>query len=117
MTSDEELEKDEKTGFKTQVQIVRDGFKKGVHYDGCTGVPDFDFGMDCCGEHDYHYQTGDVSRAEADKRLRQCLWKKGYPLLSIAYWLGVRFGAQNVWDKYRGKQYENHDDPNGRAGS
>jgi hypothetical protein len=104
MNIEQELEKDEKLGFLDQVRIVRDGFSKGVKYDGCTAVPDFDFGYDCCGEHDYHYQEGDVSRAEADKRLRQCIRKKGYFLLPWAYWLGVRMFAGDVWRKYRGKE-------------
>jgi hypothetical protein len=88
-------------GFREQCQIVWDGFRKGVKYDGCTGVPDFDFGADCCGEHDYHYQIGDVSRAEADKRLRQCLRKKGYFVLPWAYWLGVRLLG---WKFYKRKR-------------
>jgi hypothetical protein len=84
-----------KLGFQEQCRIVWDGLKKGVKYDGCTAVPDFDFGADCCGEHDYHYQLGDVTRAEADRKLRECLRKKGYFLLPWAYWLGVRiFGAR-----------------------
>lgn len=113
---DDELNRDEKLGFKEQVQIVRDGFRKGVHYDGCTAVPDFDFGADCCGEHDYHYQLGDVSRAEADKRLRQCIIKKGYPGLAWAFWIGVRFGARGVWKRYRNKDEETNFNDHGDAG-
>jgi hypothetical protein len=92
-----------KLGFREQCQIVWDGIKRGVKYDGCTGVPDFDFGADCCGEHDYHYQLSDISRAEADRRLRECLRKKGYFVLPWVYWFGVRvFG----WKFYRTKQTE-----------
>lgn len=94
---------DKKLNFRQQLDIVKEGFSKGVRYDGCTGVPDFNFGNDCCGEHDYHYQLTDISRAEADKRLRQCLRQKGYFLLPWIYWLGVRaFGRQF----YRKKQDE-----------
>ena len=107
---EEELEKDERLGFRQQVQIVRDGFKKGVHYDGCTAVPDFDFGADCCGEHDFHYQEGDVTRAEADKRLRACIKAKGYTGLSWAYWLGVRLFAGGVWKNYRKEETNEKDD-------
>ena len=96
-------ENDEHLGFLEQARIVREGLGKGVKYDGCTAVPDFDFGADCCAEHDYHYQLTDMSRAEADKRLRQCIQKKGYIVLPWVYWLGVRmFGGRY----YRKKQTE-----------
>lgn len=99
----EKLEKSEHLGFLEQARIVREGFSKGVKYDGCTAVPDFDFGADCCGEHDVHYQLGDVSRAEADRRMRECIRKKGYWVLPWAYWIGVRLFAGGVWKKYRSK--------------
>jgi hypothetical protein len=83
--------------FKEQYEIVKAGFAKGVKYDGCTAAPDLDFGADCCAEHDYHYQLGDISRAEADKRLFQCLRKKGYLVLPVLYWIGVRFGGGRIW--------------------
>jgi len=86
--------------FREQCEIVWDGLKKGIKYDGCTGVPDFNFGKDCCGEHDYYYQTGLVSRAEADRRLRNCLRKKGYFVLPWVYYLGVRLLGSNY---YKGK--------------
>ncbi len=100
---EQELEKDEKLGFRDQVRIVREGFRKGVKYDGCTGVPDFDFGADCCGEHDFHYQQTDINKWRADWRLRKCISKKGYPLVGWAYWLGVTMGG---WAFYRKKQNE-----------
>lgn len=103
---EQELQRSERLGFLAQARIVRQGFSKGVRYDGCTAVPDFDFGADCCGEHDYHYQIGDISRWQADKRMRKCIRKKGYFLLPWAYWLGVRMFAGGVWDKYRKKQNE-----------
>lgn len=89
-----------KLGFAEQCRVVWDGLKKGVKYDGCTGVPDFDFGSDCCAEHDAHYQLGDITRAEADKKLRECIIKKGYPGIAWAYWLGVRLIG---WRFYKGK--------------
>jgi hypothetical protein len=98
-----ELVESERLGFVAQARLVREGFRKGVKYDGCTAVPDFDFGADCCGEHDYHYQIGDMSRAEADKHLRRCIQKKGYVVLPWVFWLGVRvFGGRY----YRKKQNE-----------
>jgi hypothetical protein len=95
------VEKDDKLSFKEQWAIVKAGYAKGVKYDGCTGVPDFDFGADCCGEHDAHYQMGDVSRWRADRNMRECIRKKGYFLLPWAYWLGVRLFAGGVWKRYR----------------
>jgi hypothetical protein len=41
-------------------------------------------------EHDLDYSTTDKSREEADRTLRQCIDKKGYPYLSIIYWIGIR---------------------------
>ena len=90
-------------GFKEQLQLVKEGFAKGFKYDGCTAVPDFDFGSDCCGEHDYHYQAGQISRAEADARLRKCIQRKGYVVLPWVYWLGVRIFGHNY---YKRKQNE-----------
>ena len=86
-----------KLGFKEQCKLVYEGLQKGFKYDGCTAVPDFDFGSDCCGEHDYHYQANDSTRAEADKRLRECIQKKGYIVLPWIYWLGVRIFGKQYW--------------------
>lgn len=88
--------------FREQCKIVWEGLKKGVRYDGCTGVPDFGFGTTCCGEHDAHYQLSDISRAEADSRLRRCMQKAGMVGygLSWVYWLGVRALG---WKFYRKK--------------
>lgn len=91
-------------GFKEQCKLVYEGLQKGFKYDGCTAVPDFNFGADCCGEHDFHYQANDVTRAEADKRLRQCIQKKGYLVLPWVYWFGVRVFGRSFWKK---KQHEN----------
>ena len=88
-----------KLSFREQLNLVKEGFKKGFKYDGCTAVPDFDFGADCCGEHDYHYQAADISRAEADKKLRQCIQKKGYIVLPWIYWLGVRIFGKSYYDR------------------
>lgn len=88
-----------KLGFTKQVKLVYEGLKKGYKYDGCTAVPDFDFGADCCGEHDTYYQSKEITRAEADKRLRQCIQKKGYILLPWIYWAGVRLLGWTHWNK------------------
>jgi hypothetical protein len=107
---------DEHLTFKEQWAIVKDGFSKGVKYDGCTGVPDFDFGADCCGEHDYHYQLTDVSRLEADTRLRECLRAKGYFLLPWIYWLGVRVFGGRFYRKKQNENNANGSDPSGSDG-
>lgn len=93
-----------KLSFIEQWRVVKEGFKRGYKYDGCTAVPDFDFGADCCGEHDYYYQSHEITRAEADKKLRQCIQKKGYIVLPWIYWLGVRIFGKRHWDKNKGKQ-------------
>lgn len=72
----------------------------GIKYDGCTHVPDFTFGSDCCNKHDYLYQTQSGTRAEADKLLRQCISSKGYPVIAWVYWLGVRLFGRPYWDKH-----------------
>jgi hypothetical protein len=83
--------------------FLKEGLKKGFKYDGCSGVPDFNFGADCCAEHDFHYQDVDISRAEADKKLRQCIQSKGYIVLPWVYWFGVRIFGRGY---YKRKQNE-----------
>ena len=110
--------------FKEQCKIIYEGIKRGAHFDGCTGVPDFNFAV-CCAEHDCYYQGKTeeiVSQAEADARLRRCILKKGIPFkvlgisvnsnlpLAVSFWVGVRlFG----WKFYKGrndeKRYETPD--------
>ncbi len=85
--------------FKDQCKLVWRGLKKGFKYDGCTAVPDFNFGLDCCGEHDYHYQSRKLDRASADKRMRECIQKKGYIVLPWIYWFGVRTFGWFWWNK------------------
>jgi hypothetical protein len=96
----------DKLTFKEQWEIVKQGYDRGVRYDGCSGALDLDFGADCCNEHDFHYQLGDITRADADKRLRECMRAKGYFLLPWIYWLGVRVFGRNY---YRKKQDEGID--------
>ena len=70
--------------------------------DGCTYSPDLDF-YDCCEEHDWHYHTGDISRKAADKKLRECIKKKGHGMLSWVYWVAVRgFGGRRYNRKKTG---------------
>lgn len=83
---------------------------EGFNPDGCTASPDFTF-KDCCIQHDYYYKyhthrtSGEpISRAEADKKLRECIanrkvlkTKWHYKLLPWVYWLGVRVGGRRAW--------------------
>jgi hypothetical protein len=99
--------------FRQQWRVIKHGLNKGVRHDGCTGVPDFDFGADCCGEHDTYYQLGEITKAEADKRLYECIRKKGYFIIAASYYLGVKIFGSTIWDKYRGiNENKTIDDPN-----
>lgn len=57
--------------------------------DGCTMSPDLVF-TECCYVHDINYAIGDISRQAADKKLKECISKNGYPRLCWVYWIGVR---------------------------
>ena len=93
-------------GFIEQCKLVWSGIKRGFTYDGCTVVPDFNFGNDCCNEHDYHYQAQEISRREADSRMRECISRKGYKPLAWVYWTGVRvlgwiwWHRRSEWQKF-----------------
>lgn len=58
---------------------------------GCTGVPDFDFGY-CCDAHDICYCAGgtEADRKECDLQLKDCIRDSGHPFLAIIYYAGVR---------------------------
>lgn len=68
--------------------------------DGCTAAPDL-FWKDCCTEHDFYYQypsLTQVSRREADKRLRNCMRSKGSGrIISWIYWVAVRICGWKFW--------------------
>jgi hypothetical protein len=62
--------------------------------DGCTSAPDLNV-RSCCDAHDIAYQSGSLSRADADKALRHCMRQKGWLVMPWIYWLAVRlFGSQ-----------------------
>ena len=88
-----------KLGFADQCKLVWEGVKRGYKYDGCTSAPDFNFGYDCCGEHDFHYQATDITRKEADRLLRECIQKKGYVVLPWVYWAAVRMFGRGLWKR------------------
>ena len=70
--------------------------------DGCTAAPDL-FWDHCCKAHDFYYRNyklTQVSRKEADKRLRLCMRKSGSGrIVSWAYWAVVRMIGWNFWKK------------------
>ena len=44
----------------------------------------------CCHQHDRDYGIkGTVTRAEADKRLRECMIKNGHPIKAWFFWVVV----------------------------
>jgi hypothetical protein len=62
--------------------------------DGCTSAPDLNV-RSCCDEHDISYQSGRMSRREADKQLRRCIRSKGWIVMPWVFWLAVRvFGRR-----------------------
>lgn len=70
------------------------------HY--CTGWHNAPTSINsCCHQHDRDYGVrGTVSRAEADKRLRNCLISQGHPIKAWVFWVLVRiFG----WIYYKEK--------------
>jgi hypothetical protein len=96
-----DVEKECALGFADQCKIVWHGIKKGIKHDGCTAVPDLDFGADCCGEHDVYTRdaTINITRAEANRRMRACIEKKGYRNLAWIYWAGVTAFGWIWWKK------------------
>lgn len=64
-------------------------YLKDFSTDGCSMSPDLTF-AECCVTHDIDYSLGEITRAESDRKLRQCISSKGYPYLSVVYWVGVR---------------------------
>lgn len=86
--------------------------------DGCTAVPDLTYSK-CCRAHDadYRYAVNEegegLTRAEADRRLRECMMKTGKTpvigrfLLPWVFWLGVRVGGAGIWKGHRDKEGKN----------
>ncbi len=65
----------------------------------CTGWHTHTSAESCCEQHDKHYQTGDISRWDADLRLYRCIRDSGRPVHAVIAFIAVRlFG----WLFYRG---------------
>lgn len=67
--------------------------------DGCSNSPDFTF-SECCIEHDINYRKNpdQITRSEADKRLRQCIGEHGLIVLPWLYWAAVRLFGRKSWN-------------------
>ncbi|MBW3809711.1 DUF1353 domain-containing protein [Aeromonas hydrophila] len=65
----------------------------------CTGVGPVSPGTNsCCQQHDKDYGAkGRVSRAEADRRLRQCMIAQDKPVLAWLFWAACRLGGWYFW--------------------
>lgn len=71
-------------------QFRQDMRAAGAQSDGCTLAPEL--GTPCCEMHDYlrRYRPNNITPRVADKLFRQCLQKKGHPILAWVYWFAVR---------------------------
>lgn len=58
--------------------------------DGCTLAPEV--GTPCCEMHDYlrRHRPDNINARDADRLFRECLQKKGHPVLAWVYWAAVR---------------------------
>jgi hypothetical protein len=83
--------------MKTRQQLRDEGI-----VNGCTCSPNFNF-EDCCDMHDYLYWRGGKwgDRERADELLRECIAKKGHPVLAWVYWTAVRLFGVSHFSKIR----------------
>jgi hypothetical protein len=53
----------------------------------------------CCVEHDRAYWKGGPAwkRASADRKLRDCVSERGYPIVAWLMWAAVRIGGHPFW--------------------
>lgn len=84
---------------------------KAIKGDGCTASPDL-FYKRCCNTHDRHYATHEhnngapITKAEADKRLFQCMRKAGKTpivgkfIIPAIYWTAVTLFGGKFWKRY-----------------
>jgi hypothetical protein len=101
-----------------------------VDTDGCSAV--LGFKVECCEEHDLAYfyardpriayrrwllghldywaVAGPITRGEADRRFRRCHQIRStlgrWSPMAIYRWLGVKWGAQDAWDRHRTREAE-----------
>lgn len=96
--------------------------------DGCSAV--LGFHVECCLEHDASYahakdprsayrfarlgsvdaweRADPITRAEADRRFRQCHQNRSrfgrWSVMAFYRWLGVKWGGQKAWDAHRARE-------------
>lgn len=65
----------------------------------CTGLKNAPDDINsCCHQHDRDYGSkGKVTRAEADRRLRDCMLKQGYTIKAWLFWIIVRLFGWIFW--------------------
>lgn len=70
--------------------------------DGCSGYISYIWvGLlgrkpllyDCCRSHDWLYWSATGTRWQADMLIAKCIWAKGYRLLALLFWVGIRIGG------------------------
>lgn len=66
---------------------------EGAPTDGCTWAPEI--AHKCCQMHDFlkRFRPDGISTSDADRLLRECMQKRGYPITAWVYWIGVRIGV------------------------
>jgi len=59
--------------------------------DNCTKFPEGNW-TKCCLQHDEDYETGgtEKDRKKADKKLKNCVTKKGHMFIALIMYIGVR---------------------------
>lgn len=63
---------------------------------GCTLFPDGNY-ESCCEEHDRAYRLQTKPRIEADRKLRECVRKKGHPNVAALMYYGLRIVGVFRW--------------------
>ncbi len=64
--------------------------EEGAQSDGCTLAPEL--GTPCCEMHDFlrRFRPNGITPTEADRLLRECIARKGHPILAWVYWAAAR---------------------------
>ena len=62
----------------------------------CSFWPDRDLKA-CCVQHDIEYRLCRITRAQADRHLRECVKRKGHPVQAWVIWFGVRLFGWARW--------------------
>ena len=57
---------------------------------------------DCCAAHDIAYMAQEITRAEADRLLYECVKKSSHPVMAWIMWACVRIFGGMGWRRYGG---------------